>query len=62
MYFVSCLSEITVLCCLMFSVLKAVVPYVLSYFLVVWGKDGKSDLYNFILAGNTNSDLLSFSQ
>ena len=46
----------------MFSVLKAVVPYVVSYFLVVWGEDGKSGLYNFILAGNINSDLLSFSQ
>ena len=62
MYFASCLSEITVVCCLMFSVLKAVVPYVLSYFLVVCGEDGKSGLYNFILAGNINSDLLSFSQ
>lgn len=60
MYFVSFLSEITVLCYRMFSVLKAVVPYILSYFLVVWGEDGKSGLYNFILAGNINSDLTKF--
>ena len=60
--FVYRLSIFTFLCCLMFSVLKAVVPYVLSYFSVVWREDGKSGLYNFILAENINSGLLSFSQ